>query len=317
MSLKRFALMMIGLLLASAVALVLRAVDRPSGPSRQVTQVKAAAIPRLDLTPRALPLASKPNSDSYSRVWRPSPVDAYRNFERSGYAWILRQMGMNESDLDRLASGGFAALLEDLMKRADQDDRGAILSLGWFARRCAESRSEDQLNGYQQSQLQDARLLPPADAAWFTSFLNQDIDTEKQRITECTVIDQGHVEALLKGLSQQGDGPSTFMLAEQASSMSDMNRLARQAALQGFPEAQYEWALDLLADGAQKFWHPQPGDPSAVDFLRSAADTLATARASLAICEYRGCSGETRILKKPFSMREPPLNKALRMPWRV
>ncbi len=229
----------------------------------------------------------------HPRTWRPSPVNAYRHSERSGYAWILRQLGMSESDLDRLASGGFAALVKDLAIKADQGDRSAILSLGWFARRCVSSRSEDQLNGYQQSQLQDARLLPPADAAWFTSFLNQDIDTEKQRITECTVIDQDHVEALLTGLSQQGDGASTFMLAEQSGNMSDENRLARQAALQGFPEGQYEWALDLLADSEHKFWHPQPGDPSAVDFLRSAADTLATARASLAICEYRGCSGET------------------------
>jgi hypothetical protein len=76
------------------------------------------------------------------------------------------------SDLDRLPSSGFAALLEDLMKKADQGDRDAILSLGWFARRCVVPRSEDQPNGYQQSQLQDARLLPPADAAWITSFLN-------------------------------------------------------------------------------------------------------------------------------------------------
>jgi hypothetical protein len=291
MNLKRFALTMIGLLLASAVALVLRAVDRPGGPSRQVTQVKATAIPRQDLTPRALPLASKPNSDSHSRVWRPSPVDAYRNSERAGYAWILRQMGMSESDLDRLASGGFAAILKDLLKKADQGDRSAILSLGWLARRCYVSRSEDQLNAYQQSQLQEARLLPSADAAWFISFLNRDIDTAKQRITECAVIDQDHVEALLTGLSQQGNGASTFMLAEQANNISDENRLARQAALQGFPEGKYEWALDLL--NGQGFWHPQPGDPSAVDFLRSAADDLATARASLAICEYRGCSGET------------------------
>jgi hypothetical protein len=68
---------------------------------------------------------------------------------------------MSEADLDRLASGGFAALLKDLAKQADQGDRSAILSLGWLARRCFVSRSKDQLDGYQQSQLQDARLLRP------------------------------------------------------------------------------------------------------------------------------------------------------------
>jgi TPR repeat protein len=121
--------------------------------------------------------------------------------------------------------------------------------------------------------------------------LNQDIDTDRQRLIECAVIDQDHVEALLTGLSLQGDGASSFILAEQANNISDMNRLARLAALQGFPEGQYEWALRLL-DG-QGFFHPEAGDPSAVDFLHSAADDFATARASLAICEYRGCSGET------------------------
>ena len=294
MNLKRLVLPLttLGLLLAAAVALLPRSVQQPSVLYPEVTQVETKALSPAGLTPRSDNRPPKPNSDSHPRTWRPNAVDAYRNSERAGYAWILRQMGMSESDLDRLASsGGFAALLKDLMKRADQGDRSATLSLGWLARRCVVSRSEDQLNGYQQSQLQDARLLPPADAAWFTSFLNQDIDTDKQRITECTVIDQDHVEALLTGLSQQGDGASTFMLAEQANNISDENRLARQAALQGFPEGQYEWALDLL--NGQEFFHPQSGDPSAVDFLRSAADDLAIARASLAICEYRGCSGET------------------------
>jgi hypothetical protein len=201
-------------------------------------------------------------------------------------------MGMSESDLDRLASGDFAALIKDLLKKADQGKRSAILSLGWLARRCILSRNEEQLNGYQQRQSLDARLLPPADAEWFTSFLNQDIDSEKQWTVDCAVIDQDHVDALLTGLSQQGDGASTFMLAEQAGNMSDMNRLAREAALQGFPEAQYEWALDLLNDPSGRFWHSEPADPSAMDFLRKAADELATARASLAVCEYRGCSGE-------------------------
>jgi hypothetical protein len=292
MNLKRLALLtIIGLLLASAVALRPRDVHRPSVLSHQAT-----AIPRENLTQRAVTSASTLNSDSHSRVWRPSPVDAYRNSERAGYAWILRQMGMSESDLDRLASGGFTALLKDLEKKADQGDHSAILSLGWLARRCFLSRSEDQLNGYQRNQLQEARLLPATDAEWFISFLNQDIDTEKQRITECAVIDQDHVEALLTVLSKQGNGASTFLLAEQANNVSDMNRLARQAALQGFPEGQYEWALHLL--NGPEFWHSQPGDPSAVDFLRSAADDLATARASLAICEYRGPGGHPKCLTR-------------------
>lgn len=283
----------LGLLLAGAVTFVPRAGHQAAAVSPSATRVEPPPMVSGGVASHST-LTTERNSSpqTHPRTWRPSPVDAYRASERSGYAWILRQMGMSESDLDRLASGGFAALVKDLAIKADQGDRSAILSLGWLSRRCVGLRSEDQLNGYQQRQLQDGRVLPPADAAWFTSFLNQDIDTEKQRITECTAIDQDHVEALLTGLSQQGDGASTFMLAEQAGNMSDMNRLARQAALQGFPEAQYEWASDLFADSEQKFWQPQPGDPSAVEFLRRAADELPSARAALAMCEYRGCNGE-------------------------
>lgn len=199
-------------------------------------------------------------------------------------------MGMSEPDLDRLASNDFAALLNDLAKKADQGDQSAILSLGWLARRCSLSRNEEQLNSYQRSQSQAARLLPSADSTWFTSFLNQDIETDKNQITECAVIDQDHVAKLLTELSQQGNGASTFMLAEQANNVADANLLAREAALQGFAQAQYEWGLDLL--NGRGYFHGQPGDPSSMDFLRSAADELATARAALAMCEYHGCGDE-------------------------
>lgn len=294
MTLKRLALplVIIGLLLAAAVTLLPRATHKKSVLSREISPVEVQTVPHFQVAQRPDAPTSPPIADPHPRSWRPTSTDAYRNSVRAGYAWILRQMGMSEPDLDRLATGDFATLVKDLGKKADQGDRSAILSLGWLARRCVSSRSEEQLNGFQQSQSQDARLLPAADAEWFTSFLNQDIHAEKQRTAECAVIDQDHVEALLTGLSQQGDGASTFMLAERAGNMSDENRLAREAALQGFPEAQYEWALDLLNDPGGSFWHPQLGDPSAIDFLRSASDELATARASLAVCEYRGCSGE-------------------------
>jgi hypothetical protein len=280
-----------GFLLAAAVIVFPRSVHRQiiATPATLRLETKAVSLPGLTFNPTTL--ISRPAVDFHPRTWRPNPVDAYRNYDRAGHAWILRQMGMSESDLNRLATNGFSALLKDLVKKADQGDRSAILSLGWLARRCVLSRSEDQLTGYQQRQVQDARLLPYADADWFTSFLNQDVNTDRERIIDCAVIDQDHVEALLTKLSQQGDGASTFMLAEQANNISDENRLARQAALEGFPEGEYEWALDLL--NGQGFFYPQAGDPSAVDFLRRAAGELATARAALAMCEYRGCSGDT------------------------
>jgi hypothetical protein len=292
MNARRFAwpLKLFGLLLTVAVIFFVRSVHQQRGATPAIFQPgnKNISMPGLASHPVALNIATAVNS--HPRTWRPSPVDAQRNSERSGYAWILRQMGMSEADLDSLASDGLAAVLKKLAMEADRGDRSAILSLGWLARRCSLSRNEDQLDSYRQSQEQAARLLPPADSAWFAAFLNQDIDTDKQHITDCAVIDQDRVEKLLTDLSQQGDGASTFMLAEQANNISDENLLARQAALQGFAQAQYEWAMDLLS--GQGFFHPKAGDPSAIDFLRGAADDLLSARAALAVCEYHGCGDE-------------------------
>jgi hypothetical protein len=277
----------VGLLVIFAAIFFVRPSHRQYIPTPAVPKhaVVAASFPNSNSRPAAVPAL-----DLHLRTWRPDPVDAYRNSKRSGYAWILRQMGMSEADLDRLVSNDFAPLLKDLAKKADQGDQSAVLSLGWLARRCALLRNEEQLNSYQQIQSQDARLLPSADSAWFTGLLNQDIATDRNRIADCAVIDQEHVAKLLTDLSQQGNGASTFMLAEQANNQEDANLLGREAALQGFAEAQYEWALDLL--NGRGFFHGQPGDPSAADFLRSAADQLATARAALALCEYHGCGDE-------------------------
>jgi hypothetical protein len=287
---KYWPLTIIGLVLAVVVIFFARSVHRQSAATPAVLENAGKAAHSPGLTSHPADPNSGPALDLQPRTWRPNPVDAYRNSARSGYAWILRQMGMSERDLDRLASGGFAALLQDLAKDADRGDQSAILSLGWLARRCYLSRNEEQLNSYQQSQSQGARLLPPADSAWLTSFLNQDIDTEKQHATECALIDQDHVEKLLTELSRQGNGASTFMLAEQANNVADANLLAREAALQGFPQAQYEWGLDLL--NGKGYFQGQAGDPSAVDFLRNAADQLPSARAALAVCEFHGCGDE-------------------------
>jgi hypothetical protein len=251
-----------GLLFILAAILFVRSSHRQNIPTPGVLKhsVAVASFPNSNSRPAAVPAL-----DSHPRTWRPAPIDADRNSKRSGYAWILRQMGMSEPDLDRLASNDFAALLKDLAKKADQGDQSAILSLGWLARRCSLSRNEEQLNSYQQNQSQAARLLPSADSTWFTSFLNQDIETDKNHITECAVIDQDYVAKLLIELSQQGNGASTFMLAEQANNISDENLLAREAALQGFAQAQYEWGLDLL--NGQGFFNGQPGDPSGMDFF--------------------------------------------------
>jgi hypothetical protein len=262
---------------------------------------RAASVPGADLSSRhsASPIApassliaDRSEPQSRPRSWRPPALDAARNSSRAGYAWILRQFGISDADLDRLAAGNYAAFFKDLTSKANAGDPNAINALGWLAWGCATQRSEAQLNSYQQSQHQEARSLPSADADWFTTFLDADISNDKQHLIACAAIDQDDsLESQIKGLAAQGDGASLFVLSLAANNMTDLRNYARQSALQGFPEGQYEYARDLLY--SSQLYPSQPGDPTAMDLLRAAANELPMARASLALCEYSGCSGET------------------------
>ena len=241
---------------------------------------RAASVPGADLSSRhsASPIApassliaDRSEPQSRPRSWRPPALDAARNSSRAGYAWILRQFGISDADLDRLAAGNYAAFFKDLTSKANAGDPNAINALGWLAWGCATQRSEAQLNSYQQSQHQEARSLPSADADWFTTFLDADISNDKQHLIACAAIDQDDsLESQIKGLAAQGDGASLFVLSLAANNMTDLRNYARQSALQGFPEGQYEYARDLLY--SSQLYPSQPGDPTAMDLLRAAAE---------------------------------------------
>ncbi len=261
---------------------------------------QATSVPRADPSSRhgASPIAAassliaaRSEPQSRPRNWRPPALEAARNSSRAGYAWILRQFGISDADLDRLAAGNYAAFFKDLTSKANAGDPNAINALGWLAWGCATQRSEAQLNSYQQSQHQEARSLPSSDADLFTTFLDADIRNYKQHLIDCAAIDHDDtLESQIKGLAAQGDGASLFILSLAPNNMTDLQNFARRSALQGFPEGQYEYARDLLYSA--QLYPSQPGDPTAMDLLRAAANELPTARASLALCEYSGCSGE-------------------------
>ena len=96
---------------------------------------------------------------------------------------------------------------------------------------------------------------------------------------------------MITAQAARGDAASLWLLSESAGSVYELRGLMRQAAAGGFPEAQYELAMQLLATQDPQ-WH-LPGDPSPIDLLREAAAQLPDARANLALCEFGGCEGMT------------------------
>src|SRR3974377_1412722 len=74
---------------------------------------------------------------------RPSPQDAARNGRRYGFAWILRQLGASEDQLDRLADLRFAEVLTELKQKAQAGDAASINILGEIAQwNCRRGRDE-------------------------------------------------------------------------------------------------------------------------------------------------------------------------------
>jgi len=55
------------------------------------------------------------SDETTSKLWgRPAPDVAARNSRRSGFAWILRQLGATEDQLNRLANLDIAGVLSEL-----------------------------------------------------------------------------------------------------------------------------------------------------------------------------------------------------------
>jgi hypothetical protein len=225
---------------------------------------------------------------------------ARRRGDRVGFAWILRQFGASEATLDRIAQGDLKALMIDLKRQASTGDATAINTLGWLASRCAGLRQPDVLDSYDARQKQDAQALPQTEATWLTSLIDQDEAREHELEAACAAqINQDEIETMLSARADQGDGGSLWLLSESAGNVFDLRTLLRQAAAAGFPEAEYELALQLLGSQDPQ-WH-LAGDPAPMDLLREAAVHLPDARANLAVCELRGCDGSTPDLTAAVS----------------
>jgi hypothetical protein len=120
-----------------------------------------------------------------STIWtRPSAEVASRNRRKSGFAWVLRQLGATEQQLNRLVDGDLNGVVAELKQKAQAGDATSINILGQLALlNCRLGHGG--ATRYRTHQLTDAQVLPVADKDWFTSTVNDDIEFDKEIDAVC------------------------------------------------------------------------------------------------------------------------------------
>ncbi len=262
---------------------------------------KSLTLPSPSNVPPAM-VAEREPSKAIGALWdRPPPEVAARRYRRAGFAWIFRQLGAEESLLDRMVDGELAVVIQELEARAEADDPKAINLLGEFAaQQCILGRKEARLTEFEASQVAEARRLPPADGQWVDAALHAAITFDKQVAAVCEQsVDVDHVLAMVETQAKQGDGASLWLLSRTVRQLVtphaqwlQRQQWLRDAAAAGFPQAQFElaWAIVGGQEGAAG---SGASTVTAGELLRESAGVLSQSKATLAICEYRGCSGVT------------------------
>jgi TPR repeat protein len=241
----------------------------------------------------AKPEAAPTEATKVSDLWvRPPAEVATRNYRKSGFAWILRQLGATDLQLDRLAEGDFAGLVTELKQKAQSGDADSINMLGEIAlQNCRLGRDDETLDAHAASQIAEAQAFAPTDAAWFAAAMREDGAFDKRVNAACKqVIDQDEILSWVTARAAQGDGASLWLLFTAADNMTDMQQRLRDAAATGFPEAQFELARAIIG-GQQGAAGTGVGKVNAGDLLRQSIDPLPRSEAELAVCEYSGCDG--------------------------
>lgn len=267
---------------------------RQCQPSAAIRPDEPARLSATTSAVFAKPSAQQPvRANAVSKLaHRPAPEIASRNDRRSGLAWILRQLGASEELLDRMTDGDLVASINELKRQAAKGDASAVNILGFIAyQKCYLGRNEEQVSSYEAGQLEQARSLSPNDMQWFTAVIKQDGDFDRQFASACAqLIDQEQVSSWVEALAAQGNAASMWLLSRGAGNLANMQKDLRDAAVAGFPQAQFDLAWAILA-GQEGAAGSGPQTISAVAMLRQASDHLPSAEAQLALCEYSGCEG--------------------------
>jgi TPR repeat protein len=275
------------LMLAIGVWVMLPRHGSSSALKADVSATKSAAQ-----EPPAQPVIAVVTPIKASDLWlRPSPEVASRNGRRSGFAWILRQLGASEDQLNQLADLGFAGVIAELKKKAKAGDPASINILGELAYQdCYLGRSDATVKGFVDSQIRDVQAVPAIDASWFSAVMRDDQAFYKQLRAACSEMDQDQVMSSVKARADQGDGASLWLMYMDSHNMNEMQQRLRDAAAAGFAQAQFELAWGILG-GQEGIAGTGDGRVRAGDMLRASQDQLPRSESQLAICEFSGCDG--------------------------
>ena len=232
------------------------------------------------------------SDETTSNLWeRPAPETAARNSRRYGFAWILRQLGATEDQLNRLANLDIASVLSELKQKASAGDASSVNILGEIAyQNCRLGRDDATVKGYVDSQIRDVLAVPGIDSSWFSTVMRDDEAFYKKMYDACAHVDVDEAMSWVKARADHGDGASLWLLSLSAGNLTEMQQRLRDAAAAGFPQAQFElaWAIiggqeGAAGTGAAKF--------SARDMLKESIEQLPRSETQLAVCEYSGCDG--------------------------
>jgi hypothetical protein len=231
-------------------------------------------------------------ADETSNLWaRPAPEVAARNNRRYGFAWILRQLGATEDQLNRLADLDIAGVIAELKQKASAGDAASINILGEIAyQNCRLGRDEATVKGYVDSQIRDVLAVPAIDSSWFSTVMRDDEAFYKNVYDACAHVDVDQAMSWVKTRADQGDRASLWLLSLSAGSMTEMQQRLRDAAAAGFPQAEFDLAWAILG-GQEGAAGTGAAKVNTGDLLRSSQEQLPRSELQLAACEYSGCDG--------------------------
>jgi TPR repeat protein len=233
-----------------------------------------------------------PRAISGSRLWTRPPAEvAARSSRRHGFAWILRQLGATEEQLDKLADLDIARVIAELKQNARDGDAASINILGEIAlQNCRLGRDDETVKNFVASQIRDVPAASTVDASWFAAVMHEDEAFYKNMNAACGQLSQNEVTSWVAARASQNDGASLWLMFRDANSLTEEQQLLRAAAAAGFPQAQFELAWAIVG-GQQGAAGDGPARVNAGDLLRASQEHLPRSEEQLAICEYSGCDG--------------------------
>jgi hypothetical protein len=251
----------------------------------------AAVVAKAEQVPK---VATQDTLAENAKVWdRPSASVAARTSRRSGFAWILRQLGATEEQLNRLADLDIAGVILELKQKARAGDAASINILGEIAyQNCELGRDDATMERFAASQIRDVQAVPGIDPSWFTAVIREDEAFNNKVHAACAEVNVDDALSSVNEQADKGDGASLWLMFRASNHMTEMQQRLRDAAAAGFPQAQFELAWAILG-GQEGAAGTGSSKITAGDMLRNSAEQLPRSESQLAICEYSGCDGVT------------------------